>query len=82
MCFFIWGDVDEKYVDQASFTDFCRQLQEQGQLIMENNIELRNLRSKQLYKKAFTTGFIIATVVWGLWSLFVVIHERRERRML
>ena len=62
--FFIWGDVDENYMDQASLTDLYGQLQEQGQLIMENNNELRELRSKQLYKKAFTTGFIIATVVW------------------
>jgi len=51
-------------MDQASLTDLYGQLQEQGQLIMENNNELRELRSKQLYKKAFTTGFIIATVVW------------------
>jgi len=74
--FFIWEDVDDNYVDQATLTDLYGQLQEQGQLIMEKNIELYELRSKQLYKKAFTTGFLVATVVWiVLIVLFVCVWK-------
>ena len=60
---FIWGDEKENYVDPTSLNGLYVQFQKQGQLIMENNTESRELKSKQLFKKAFTTGFITATTV-------------------
>ena len=62
--YFIQGDDDENYVDPVVLIDLYGQLQEQGQIIMKNNIKLRELKSKQLYKETFTSGFITTTVVW------------------
>jgi len=62
--FFIWRDDDENYVDPVVLIDLYGQLQEQGQIIMKNNVKLHELKSKQLYKKTLTSGFITTTVVW------------------